>query len=97
MRTGRVDRNSVVRSLERNTSLRGGDAQDVAIRIEMQVNNAKGDVQSGAMQAAKTTGKVMWGIFGALALGLIAAVAGGLLGARRQPMVVTRRREPLPT
>jgi hypothetical protein len=43
--------------------------------------------KSAALEAAEPTSKVFWGITGALALGLISAILGGLVGvSRRQRM-----------
>jgi hypothetical protein len=54
--------------------------------------------QTGALRAAEASGKAFWGVFGALLLGLIAAVIGGALGV---PHLVSPRRRvvaaPTPT
>ena len=85
---GRLDREAVVTALTESTRLSRGDAEDLAIRVEAWFDAHAGvaqDVRSGLLSAADTTGKVMWWVFGGLALGLIASVAGSTLGhARRQ-------------
>jgi hypothetical protein len=91
VRTGTFDRSLVERSLAQNTSLSRADVQDVSRRMETQVNNLTGQLkssaqsvaqtaQTGALKAADATGKAFWGVFGALALGLVAALVGGAVG-----------------
>lgn len=96
MRTGRVDHEALVRSIDQNTPLDRADSEDVANRIQSQLDRTRGDVESGAIQAAKTTGKVMFGVFGALVLGLIASILGGIAGVSRvQRVHASRLRERL--
>lgn len=98
LRTGRVDHETLVRDISQSTNLSRADAEDVANRVERQVDDAKNSVAQGAAQAAKTTGDVMWGVFGALLLGLLAALLGGALGVSRAQRVWASRvlaREPL--
>jgi len=109
VREGRVDREALVRSIAQNTALSQQDAEDVAARIEMQIQRAKGQVtgslqaaETGALRAAEASGKAFWGVFGALLLGLIAAVIGAALGvphvhARRRETVVAPTPSPTPT
>ena len=57
----------------------------------------KGD--KNALSAAEDTGKAFWGVFGALFLGMVAAIGGALVGSakggRRRPRpVVSARPEP---
>ena len=98
LRTGRVDRAQLVSSLAEKTNLSRRDAEDVATRIEQQVNEKRGqvgqkveevkqDVQQGALTAADKTGKAFWGVFGALFLGLISAVLGATLGVTRRQRI----------
>ena len=93
VRQGRLDRNTLVQSLVSNTSLTSADADDVAARIEAQLNAAKTSVgqqvtaatqsaQRGVLSGIDATGKVFWGVFGTLFLGLLAALGGGVWGAR---------------
>jgi hypothetical protein len=59
----------------------------VALEIEQKLSSVGQQAQQKALKAADVTGKVFWGVFGALALGLISALLGGLVGvSRRQRM-----------
>jgi len=101
-RQGRVDRGLLINSVAQNTGLSRADAEQIAARMETQFNTAKanlGDklsgaaqsVQTGALQAAETTGKAFWGIFGALFLGLASAIVGATAGvSKRQRMWAER-------
>jgi hypothetical protein len=42
-----------------------------------------------AIEAAPETGAVFWGVFGALSLGMLASILGGVAGARRRRWVET--------
>ncbi|HEX8698132.1 MAG TPA: hypothetical protein VF815_04800, partial [Myxococcaceae bacterium] len=88
---GRMDRNLLVNSIAQNTALSRQDAEQIAGRIEAQWNQQWGQVQAkageikeqvqtGALQAADTTGRVFWGVFFALLLGLISAIVGATIG-----------------
>jgi hypothetical protein len=97
VREGRVDRDLLVRSIAQNTNLSQADVQEIASRIQLQIDNARNQVaqrvqsaETGALKAAEASGKAFWGVFGALLLGLIAAAIGGALGA---PHLHARRRE----
>jgi len=94
---GRVDRDLLVRSIAQNTSMSRPDVEETATRIHMQIDNAKNQMgqrvqsaETGALKAAESSGKVFWGVFGALLLGLIAAAIGAALGV---PQLHARRRE----
>jgi hypothetical protein len=96
LRSGQFDRGQLEASLAQNTSLSRADVQELSQRIESKVDEAKERVQgaadqakTGALKAADATGKAFWGLFGALALGLIAALLGGALGV---PRAADRRR-----
>jgi hypothetical protein len=78
---GQLDRSELSKSIAANTDLSEQDANELADRVKEQFDNAKVNVGHGALKAADTTGKVFWGVFGALLLGLISAVLGGLVGA----------------
>lgn len=93
-REGRFDREVLIGALSQNTALARGDAEEIAARVETQFQNARSSVGANlqdaarsagtaAMQAADASGRVFWGIFGALLLGLISSVAGGAVGVRR--------------
>jgi hypothetical protein len=108
IREGRVDRDLLVRSIAQNTAMSRQDVEETATRIEMQIDNARNQVgqrvqaaETGALKAAESSGKVFWGVFGALLLGLIAAAIGAALGvphlhARRRERVVTPAPTPVP-
>jgi hypothetical protein len=88
LRQGELDRSLLVSSLAEKTALSRRDAEEIATSIEQRFQAAKArggqaleQVQTGALKAADTTGKVMWGAFGALLLGLLAALGGGAVGA----------------
>ncbi len=98
IRTGRLDREVLVSSIADNTKLSRQDSEDVANRVEQQFNQTKGkvqqqagqigqQVQQGALKAADTTGRVFWGIFGALLLGLVSAILGATLGVSKRQRV----------
>lgn len=89
---GHLDRDMIVQSLARNTSLSPTDADQVASQIESQYQQkttaeknrlqaAADTAKTDALKAAEKSGKAFWGMFGALSLGLIASVVGGALGA----------------
>ncbi|WP_224242121.1 hypothetical protein [Hyalangium gracile] len=91
LQQGRLDRDLLVSSIAENTALTRQDAQEVAGRIEAQWNQAQGQVgqvaqqvQQGALQAADTTGRVFWGVFFALLLGLISSILGATLGVSKR-------------
>ena len=97
VREGRGDHDVLVQAIAQNTALPRADAEEVANRIEMQIEKSRGRAservlaaQAGAIRAAEASGKAFWGVFGALLLGLVAAVVGGALGV---PRVRGRRRE----
>jgi hypothetical protein len=94
IRQGRLDRETLVNSIAQKTSLSQADAQDIANRIETQWNQAQGkvsqlgqQVQQGALKAADTTGRVFWGLFAVLLLGLISSVLGATLGVSKHQRV----------
>jgi hypothetical protein len=78
---GQLNKGELSAAIAKNTDLSEGDANELADRVKEQFDNAKTNVGQGALKAADTTGKVFWGVFIALLLGLISAVLGGLVGA----------------
>ena len=93
VRTGAIDQQVIVQSVADNTSLSRSDAQQVAGQLQSQLQTARGQLMNEVQSAADAAGKALWGAFIALALGLIAAIVGGLVGVpglRRRP----QRREP---
>ena len=104
-RQGRVDRALLIASIAQNTGLSRVDAEQIATRMETQFNATKanlGDrlsgaaqsVQTGALQAAETTGKAFWGIFGALFLGLASAIVGATTGVSKRQRLWAERGVP---
>jgi hypothetical protein len=96
VRGGRLDREMVIASVVQHTNLSRADAEEIAGRIQTQVQQASGQIsarlqsaaqqaQTGALKVGDATGKAFWGVFGALLMGLIAALAGGAVGASREP------------
>jgi len=97
VRTGTIDQQVIVQSLADNTSLSQSDAQQVAGQLDSQLQNARGQLMNQVQSAADAAGKALWGAFVALALGLIAAIVGGIVGVpglrRQRPR---RERVPAP-
>src|SRR5262249_31939576 len=98
--TGKIDREQLVRSIAQNTALSRADAEQVATRVEAQYQATSGkvtnqlqqaaqSVQTGTLKAAETTGKVFWGIFAALLLGLISSLLGATTGVRKRQRFYT--------
>jgi hypothetical protein len=106
-RQGRLDRSMLINSIAQNTALTRADAEQVATRLETQFNAMKGNVserisnaaesvQRDALQAAETTGKAFWGIFGALLLGLTASIVGATAGVSKVQRLWAERGAPPP-
>jgi hypothetical protein len=103
VRGGGLDRDTLAAAIARNTALSRPDAEEIADRIEARVQQASGEVsdrmhaaaqkaETGALKVGDATGKVFWGVFGALLLGLIAALVGGALGTPGLPRGPRRER-----
>jgi hypothetical protein len=102
---GRVDRNTLVQSIAQNTALNQRDAEELAGRLETKLNETRAQLseraksagrtaQAGALRAADATGKAFWGVFGALLLGLAAAMVGARVGLNRGRRVATEVERP---
>lgn len=98
VREGRLDREMLTTSLAENTGLSRADAREIAGTVEQRWNQQSSELsreaeQAGAvaLQAAETTGKGLLGLFFAMLLGLIAAVAGTMLGVTRAQLAVAER------
>ena len=96
VRDGKLDREMVLASVVQHTNLSRADAEQIAGGIQAQVQQTSGQIgyrlqaaaqqaQTGALKVGDATGKAFWGVFGALLMGLIAALAGGAVGASREP------------
>jgi len=88
---GRLDREQLVSAIAQNTALSRRDAEDIAGRVEAQWTQAQAkvgqvgqQVQQGALKAADTTGRVFWGVFFALLLGLASSILGATLGVSKR-------------
>jgi hypothetical protein len=91
LRNEQVDRETLVRSLARNTRLTRPDAERVADRIEARMNElrarageAKEELTRKALQAAEVTGQVLLVLSVLMLLGLGASVAGAIASVRRE-------------
>ena len=103
LRDGRLDREQLVQSLTSRTALTRPDAEDLANRMQAKFESTKAEAQTAALGAAEKTGKAFWGVFAALFLGLISAIAGAIsAGPRRfrprpaEKVVVVEREAPPP-
>ncbi len=83
-----INRQALVDTLSRDTSLEQQDAEQIADSVQQQVKQLSEQAQTQAAKAADATGKVFWGVFGALFLGLVASMLGGLAGAPRREATV---------
>ncbi len=95
VRAGPIDHVLIVQSVADNTSLSRADADQLANQMEAQLQNARSQMAGQLQSAANAASKALWGAFVALALGLIAAIIGGIVGVPR-PHNQRRRREPAP-
>lgn len=103
-RDRRLDREALTQALTANTALTRADAEQVARDAEARLGIARDNVQrelrdmrQSALAAAEESSKAFWAIFGALLLGMLAALGGAVLGghkvhhARRAPVAVSGR------
>lgn len=84
LQQGRFDRGVLISALEHNTALTRADVEGLVTQVEQRMGAIGQHVEraeTGALQAAESTGKGLWWVFGALLLGLITAVGGASLGA----------------
>jgi hypothetical protein len=102
---GRVDRAVLINSIAQNTGLSRADAEQIATRIETQLTTARANLsdrlssaaqsaQTEVLQAAESTGRAFWGIFGALVLGLISAIVGATAGVSKRQRLWADRTAP---
>lgn len=100
LRQGKVDSELLTTSLARETNLSREDVRDLAGTLSAKAGQASEQIQETAVSAASTTGKVMWGVFFALMLGLVSAVLGAVAGtggyAKRHQTVVHNVRHVTP-
>lgn len=98
VREGRLDREVLTSSLANATALSQADARQIATSVEERWNQQASALRQGADQAgttalaaAETTGKGLLGLFFAMLLGLIAAIAGTEVGVTRAQLAVAER------
>jgi hypothetical protein len=96
VREGELNREVLVASVVRNTELDRQDAEELAGTIETRMGEA--GVTQTALRAGERVGQALWIAFAAMLLGLIAAILGGVLGARRTggESIERRRTEHIP-
>ncbi len=108
MREGKLDRETVARSLADKTKLSRADARDVANRLDQSVQERRRtmnerisstaeDAQHMALVAADKTGKAMGWLSLGLFLGLASSVAGASVGVSRRQRTAAGERPPLAT
>jgi hypothetical protein len=83
LREGRLDRQTLINAITTNTALEQKDAAELATRIETRFTQSRGRIQQDALSVAEDTGKAFWGVFGALLLGMLAAIGGALVGSAK--------------
>jgi hypothetical protein len=85
---GHIEHGFVLAAVLRNTHLVQGDADELANRIEEQLNQSPvqlpPSMPSNAVSVADRTGHAMWWVFLGMVLGLGAAVLGSTLGVSRR-------------
>jgi hypothetical protein len=86
---GTLDRNTFSRALSQNTNLSRQDALDIADQFQGQLGAAKQGLEQGAVKVARVSGKAFWGVFIALALGLLTSVLGSAAGVSRKRVETT--------
>lgn len=98
---GRFDKVALVQAIIADTGLPQADAAEIADRMEAQYQQRTAQLHSkaqaaaqsaktGALKVAEQSGKAFWGVFGALLLGLAAALLGGAAGASAIPRRLKR-------
>jgi hypothetical protein len=98
LREGELTRQTLEDAFVARTPLDRQDARAVAVQVEQRWQEARErglagpELQRRALAAGETAGRVMWAAFGALLLGLLAAVGGGVLGALRTGGFFIQRR-----
>lgn len=87
VREGELDRGFLAQSLQKNTSLSQAEAEMAAAQIVARYRAEAPRVATQALEVAETTGYVFWGMFGALALGLLASIGGAVVGVSRRQRI----------
>jgi hypothetical protein len=95
VRNGGLDREELIRVLSTTTALSPEQAREVTSslqqRFEQTASRTAAQAETAALQAAESTGKGLIGMFFAMLLGLIAAVAGSVVGITRGQRAVAER------
>jgi hypothetical protein len=94
VREGRIDRQLVIDAFARHTALSPADATEIAGRVQQRYDERVGRLVSTAREQALTAveavGKTLLGLCLAMLLALAGAVAGVMLGGRREPARTSR-------
>lgn len=91
---GHFDREVLIGALVRSTSLTRADVTELANQVDQRAGRLGERIermQTGALQAAESTGKGLWWVFGSLLLGLFAAIGGALSGVSAQQRRIVER------
>jgi hypothetical protein len=109
IRQGRLDEQTIVGALERNTTLERADAQELAGqlqeqwdqtagRVTAQVQEAAEGARNAALTAANRLGSAFWFVFFSILLGLLASLAVGFFVStwRRAPRAMRPARVAAP-
>jgi hypothetical protein len=96
IRAGHFDRDQFEATIAQRTALSRADVQQIGNEIEQRFDSAAQSAETAALKAADVTGKTFWWVFIALALGLIAALGGGIVGVPRVRAVRGGAPEPSP-
>lgn len=98
VRQGRLDREMLTQSLAQNSALSPAAAREVAATVEQRFQEQGSQLRQRAeqagtevLQAAETTGKGLIGLFFAMLLGLVSAIAGAMVGLTRAQLAVAQR------
>lgn len=84
---GSFDQQAFASALSQNSSLSEQDAREVAGQVQGQLSGAGQQLQAGAMKAADVSATAFWGIFAALALGLVSAILGAAAGVSQRQRI----------
>lgn len=90
IREGELNREVLMGALVRNTALDRQDAEELAVTLEARAQEA--GIAETALRAGERIGIALWWAFFAMLLGLLAAVLGGVLGARKVTGETVERR-----